>query len=928
MARVVSSVALAVALALAPVRAWPATPRAIGDPPDSSADCADRVKRFPRSIDAWLCWSRLYYSTRSLEPSISILERHVATGSGNPYAKLVLGVILADQGGGISERLYREAADGFQAEGDLGAEGRARIFHYVTACDAGRCDEVAEARSRAEELAAQLNAPDLWAYLHYFKALEALHEGDFGSALRLFEHAKQESVYTGSPWLKHRVPAGYAAVLSATGRHRQAFEEYLGEVKSLEGQNFFQALARHELAAESVHLASAGQMEWGETDRLIGEALEAAVRVRVRHYQTAGEFSTRILYGLRLGATPEGIAQIEQARALGIEDDHPELQILSTRLLAVLRIERDPTRPAEPLELAAGSIERAERTARRRDVALGRLALAHVRWRSGDRGGAVKDALGALDALEEHQLRQREETLRALSSSETAFAYPLVSGWLLDPSRGTPDPALAFTVMERLRARVLLDALNKVRNEALPSSLHEERTALLLRISRAQAELRGPLEPLRREALLADLSALETADAELRDRIARAIPGTTTPREPPPALEAVQAALGEHEAMITFQTWAMQGSPELPYRDGSSWALIVTRRAARAVRIPDVLALEREVRMFVALIARRDGSERVGAARLYRELLEGALGALPKSVERLVLIPDGPLHRLPFDALRAAPDAPSVAERYTVSIAPSAALWHRFRRSPVPHPGSALLALADPELGPTPAALELEPLPHARAEVRAAVAALGGEGRVEMGANASERLLKLADLSAYGVVHLAAHAVIDEERPERSAIILAPGAPDEDGLLQTREIVALSLSGSAVVLAACRSSSGMVLGGEGPLSLARAFFQAGAHAVIGSLWEVRDDEAAALVSAFYRALGEGQSVAEAMGQARRERIGAGAPAAAWASFSVMGDGDLTPVPRPAPRWPLLGSLGTMVLSALGAVAGLRAFRKR
>jgi CHAT domain-containing protein len=168
------------------------------------------------------------------------------------------------------------------------------------------------------------------------------------------------------------------------------------------------------------------------------------------------------------------------------------------------------------------------------------------------------------------------------------------------------------------------------------------------------------------------------------------------------------------------------------------------------------------------------------------------------------------------------------------------------------------------------------------------------------GRDASEAALKAADLRRYGVLHLAAHAVVDEERPERSAILLGPGAAAEDGLLQMREIVALRLADPLVVLSACRTAAGTVLEGEGVLGLARAFFQGGARTVVGSLWPLRDDEAERLFAAFYRRLAEGRSVAEALAEAKRERMRRGDPAAAWAGPVVLGDGDARPL-RPAAR---------------------------
>ncbi len=160
-------------------------------------------------------------------------------------------------------------------------------------------------------------------------------------------------------------------------------------------------------------------------------------------------------------------------------------------------------------------------------------------------------------------------------------------------------------------------------------------------------------------------------------------------------------------------------------------------------------------------------------------------------------------------------------------------------------------------------------------------------------------------------------------------MVLAPGAAEEDGLLQMREVVGLDLSRKLIVLAACSSSSGAVLGGEGPMSLARAFFRAGAHAVVGSLRPLRDDEAAALISAFYRRLGQGQSVGEAMAGARRERIRDGAPTAAWAGLTVLGNGDIAPMAE-APSRPMAARVFWALAAALlvGSVAVLLVRRRK
>ena len=111
----------------------------------------------------------------------------------------------------------------------------------------------------------------------------------------------------------------------------------------------------------------------------------------------------------------------------------------------------------------------------------------------------------------------------------------------------------------------------------------------------------------------------------------------------------------------------------------------------------------------------------------------------------------------------------------------------------------------------------------------------------------------------------------DERRPERSAVLLSPGSEGEDGLLQAREIQALDLDGKIVVLSACQTAAGAAVDGEGMLSLARAFFEAGARAVIGTRWPIRDADAAALFDTFYRGIGEGLSLSEALAASQSRR---------------------------------------------------------
>lgn len=102
----------------------------------------------------------------------------------------------------------------------------------------------------------------------------------------------------------------------------------------------------------------------------------------------------------------------------------------------------------------------------------------------------------------------------------------------------------------------------------------------------------------------------------------------------------------------------------------------------------------------------------------------------------------------------------------------------------------------------------------------------------------------------------------------------------------------------------------------------RAFFQAGARAVIGNLWPVRDDEMETLMKEFSREVARGGSLAGALAAARRARIRTGAPPVAWAGLVVLGNGDLVLLPggrswTPGPALYLLGfAAGLLALGAL------------
>jgi CHAT domain-containing protein len=409
---------------------------------------------------------------------------------------------------------------------------------------------------------------------------------------------------------------------------------------------------------------------------------------------------------------------------------------------------------------------------------------------------------------------------------------------------------------------------------------------------------------------------------ELADQLAQAAALNQSNPSHPSSLPAEQSAT----AMTADQ--AASSIPDdstaiLEYVTGSLGApttLFLLRRAKdqnlSALTLAPADSLEAAIGRFEALIQSGAGADAL-AASLGEALLAPAVARLDTGVRRLVIVPDGPLHRLPFDALRLT-DGHYVAERYAVSTAPSArvlaSLW---RHDPLTSRPMRLLAFGDPAVdskrGPG-----LPRLLRSAEEARL-VAQYSPTSEVRLRDEASAAYLKRADLRPFRVVHFATHTLVDEHTAARTALVLAAGG-GESGFVGPDELARLRLDADLVVLSSCRSAGGAVINGEGVQGLIAPLFRAGARSVVATQWEVGDKEATRFIQALYGHLAKNRPVGEALRLAKLDAVRARRSPHEWAAFTVAGD-PLVRVPLRAPAWwrqprPLI------VLAALSAALGL------
>ncbi len=401
--------------------------------------------------------------------------------------------------------------------------------------------------------------------------------------------------------------------------------------------------------------------------------------------------------------------------------------------------------------------------------------------------------------------------------------------------------------------------------------------------------------------------------------------GSALVRAAPSARELAAALPDGHTAVLEYVA-GQTGAPTTVF--------VATRARLSARSLPPADSLAPAVARFVALL--EDGADPRDLARsLGAAVLGPALAVLPAGITRLIVVPDAQLYRLPFDALRLA-DGMYVLERYSVATAPSAgvllALWRSRPAAARPASAVRLLAFGDPAFAPGTASGSSvsDPVRAPQGgEYRDAFAATGGlprlpeSGRearlvagyapladVRLRAAASAAFLKHTPLEGYRVIHFATHAIVDEASAARTALALAPGE-GESGFVGPGDLAALRLRADLVVLSACRTAGGVLIGGEGVEGLTSPLLEAGARAVVASGWRVGDRQTVALVQAFYDALARGRSVGDALRAAKLDALRRGAPASEWAAFAVIGDPFVrVPLHQPPARrlWLLLAGL--------------------
>lgn len=476
----------------------------------------------------------------------------------------------------------------------------------------------------------------------------------------------------------------------------------------------------------------------------------------------------------------------------------------------------------------------------------------------------------------------------------------------------------AFAFAERAKAPVMAEALynQQIKHIAgIPDSVLELEKSLQEEVAAWEMEIHYDNDPVLKKAYADSLSDARFRLSGLKDRLERSFPRYFELKyafKKEVDLKEVQQQLGSGDLLVEYligksalytfavsrhqlQVWAS------PQDDSLGMALAQFRRSVSDWKyVQDSAAVAEQA--FLA-----------SASTLNQRLL--ALPLATGKYERLIVVPDGQLGLVPFEAMLTKPhdgswkdlDMPYLVKDYAVSYAWSASSLLKQEKKEKAG-GSfagygteydeATLALMNQNLpaeeDPTLLAVRsrggLSNLPFADDEVKAVGKIL--KGRSWLNGEATKANF-IAAAPAAGVLHLATHGILDPDDPMLSRLVFNVPTQGNDNQLFASELYNMDLQAELTVLSACNSGTGKVWLGEGTMSLARAFAFAGCGSLVTSLWSISDQPTSQLMAHFYDALHEGKAKNESLREAKLKYLESASSEYSkpiyWAGFVMVGD---------------------------------------
>ncbi len=710
---------------------------------------------------------------------------------------------------------------------------------------------------------------------------------------------------------------GQAAALNGLGRVYEESNDLKSALDNYEqALQLFQGIGHREF--EALAAVYVGRVYRAMTD----------LPTALQHYQRSVALSREVLNRRLQAYAQKGVATIldsqgQRAKALNlltnvlglyrqIGDRRGQAQTLNS--IGLIHQSSQQTSAAKNYFRQALSFNRAGDD--RAGEATTRFNIARAERSSGRLDNAVVEIREAMKIVESLRLSLARYEMRYSYFALMQEYYAFYIDSLIQLHKQNSDQqllAVAFEASESTRARSLREILNEARidiregvSDELLSRERELRQQLgarakyYLRLKnnqRTESEAKELEKELRR--LTNEYSEVE---AQIRAQSPRY--AELTQQDLPDTREIQTKLLDDQTVLLEY----LLGEEK-------SYLWLVSNNSLQVYELPKRAELEATTKKLYELITARQWIEEEDMAVYEKRVFDADAGYWKQAAslsnillgpvvsqisgKRLLLVADGALQYIPFEALPEPAAAnsnvsnepgPLILGHEIISL-PSASTLYSLRqekRSSLT-PDKIVAVFADPVFVDTDPRVRQEArfvslenqervhsrLPSTKLESDVIMELLSrDQGMVASGFDANRARLMSKDLGRFQIVHFATHGVVDSEHPELSGIVLSmvnrEGAPEE-GFIQLHDIYSLKLSARLVVLSACSTALGKNVKGEGFIGLGRAFMYAGAHSIVASLWKVDDNATTELMRQFYNAmLNQGMSPSAALREAKEK----------------------------------------------------------
>ncbi len=756
-----------------------------------------------------------------------------------------------------------------------------RMWLYIAKGDCDNDLQFPEASRRdwqqVEQLAVETNSPK-WAYRAKGElAIPAYYMGNLASSRKLVSEALEAATAAGDTASIVRLLTHIGAVYVMRGSFDVGME-HLKKAETLAARAGDQYPA---VVKISELLGLIGMDKLPEAKVLA----EDIIRRMYAQDRRINEAQTRVMLGSiyeKQDKLPDAIRELTIAIQISKRGNYYHSLSEAQKALGEIYIKQGQFRKAS--SLIASSIESMTSSGIVSDLPERLLLLAKLRTQEGrfeEAEAVYRRAEDEIDA----QLALTPLSTKPLLLKSTSEIY---ANHFQLSAQHSPDAAMSYEIIERVRGRMLADLLNSHGGSGLSDDTAEaEVSAFRLQLASAKTPA---------EALKARDAIFFARHKRWQDEQAAAPGSLKRNADTVLPIATVQQNLEPSKLLIEYLV-----------AGDSLDALVLTQKAARVAHIGSAPIITGLVKQFVEAVHAKQAAIPEGSA-LYAALFQ----AVPEisAHSRLIVVPDGELYSVPFAALVA--DGKRLVETHSIIRAPSASTWVLLRRRDSGSARNGLLAvggvLYNSDLSQVAKSrgygLQLSNLPGSQEEADAASETLGPllKQSVEIEADAAtETAVKSALKQDREVVHLAVHGMShSSDDPELAALVFLPDKKaGEDGMLEVPEIVRFHLRSDLVVLSACDTAVGELEGEEGVSNLSRSFLLAGAGSVASTLWSVDDVFSATLIKYFYASLAKGRTKADSLEDAQRHVLGEfGSTAVPWYWAGYVMEGEATsPLPN-------------------------------